>query len=210
VPARSSCRTRKLTASLRRDFEPCVLAFAQSDGCRYEIFNKGSQHPNGGSKAIPVDILTASGARARPRTLPVISNHVCRTGAGNPAAGARADRVKACEPDVAAGGGVRLHRSRDRPDGRAPHVEEGQEAGLAAAALPARSAQEEGHHPPPAGARLLLRLRAWWLSQRRSDGLLQTGSVRVKRGEVSSAARATIRTPNTVVRGVCQCSSSSD
>ena len=61
-----------------------------------------------------------------------------------------------------------------------------------------------------AGARLLLHLRAWWAPQRRSDGLLQTGSVRVKRGEVSSAARATTRTPNTVVRGVCQCSSSSD
>ena len=207
MPARSSCGARTLTACVVLS-RACWLLHSlpgadMRSSTRARSTRTVAPHlPLSGSKAIPVDVLTASGARARSPDTPRHLSQCISTGAGNPAAGARADRVKSCEPDVAAGAGVRLHRSRDRPDGRAPHVEEGQEAGLAAAALPARSAQEEGHHPPPAGARLLaLRLRERGRGGHRSvgpDGLLWTRSVKrrpVVCGSVkrTCAARATTR-----------------
>ena len=48
-----------------RDLQPFVLTFAQPARCADEIFNLGSQHPNGGSTAIPVDMLTATFKCAR-------------------------------------------------------------------------------------------------------------------------------------------------
>ena len=81
-----------------RELQPFVLIFAQPAGCADEIFNLGSQHPNGGSTAIPVDMLTDSSARERaPRTTLHLTTCATRAQAIR-AAGARADRVGAESP----------------------------------------------------------------------------------------------------------------
>ena len=153
-------------------------------GCADEIFKLGSRHPNGGFRAIPVGLLTASGARARarPAHCPSPLTTCASMGAGNSrnwSPGRSSQALARC-------GGWRrssVTPLRDRPVGLAAQIGRAGRGGLAAACR-----VKEDHHPPTAGAPPATPASVRLFLQRRSAGLLLASSVHFKR-VVSSAQR---------------------
>ena len=160
---------RKLTASCVVTLSRACWLLHSLPGADHEIFNKGS---NGGTKAIPVGILTASGARApahspSPFTMCAARAQAIRLLERGPIESRAASPMQSLDEEFG---------YTDRGTGQMGEGER-HTSWKARRAPPARSGpREEGHHPPPAGARRLLRLRAWWLSEHRSDGLLRVHS----------------------------------
>ena len=86
MPARSSCGARKLTACVVTLSRACWLlhslpgADVRSSTRARSTQTVAPHLPLRGSKAIPVDMLTASGARARSPDTPRHLSHVCLNG----------------------------------------------------------------------------------------------------------------------------------
>ena len=141
-----------------------MLTFAQPAGCADEIFKLGSRYSNGGSRAIPVGLLTASGVRKRgpPRTLARHLTTCASMGAGNP----RNWRPGRSSQALARCGGWRrssVTPLRDRPVGLAAQISRGGRGGLAAAcsvSLERRSSPAAGRRAPPATPASVLALLA--------------------------------------------------